>query len=60
VLTLNLKKMKMKNIKFQLIAFLSMSLLDTSYESDLDVEPQGLTQQTVEQFYATWSLQTGF
>jgi hypothetical protein len=44
--------MKMKNIKFQLIAFLSMSLLITSCESDLNVEPQGLTQQTVEQFYA--------
>ena len=44
--------MKMKNIKLKLIAFLSMSLLITSCESDLDVKPSGLTKQTVEEFYA--------
>ena len=49
---LNSKKMKMKNIKLKLIALLSISVLITSCESDLEVKPQGLTQQTVEQFYA--------
>lgn len=44
--------MKMKNMKFKIIAFLSMSILITSCESDLDVKPTGLTNQTVEQFYA--------
>ena len=42
----------MKNIKFNLILLLTVSLIFTSCENDLEVTPTGLTQQTVEQFYA--------
>jgi hypothetical protein len=42
----------MKNIKLNLILLLGVTLIFTSCESDLEVTPTGLTQQTVEQFYA--------
>lgn len=42
----------MKNIKLNLILLLCLALSFTSCESDLEVKPSGITQQTVEQFYA--------
>jgi hypothetical protein len=42
----------MKNIKLSLFLLLGVTLVFTSCESDLEVTPTGLNQQTVEQFYA--------